>query len=147
MSLWIDRLVYALTNIFSNILSVPLALVLADMEWTGVSIDKNYLEVLSKDLRKNLEIIESEIYEIAGEKFNIASPEQVGHILFEKLEIKPPKKGKTKTGFSTNIQVLEQLEPDYPIVAKIIEHRHLSKLLSSYLEALPELIDPYDRNW
>ena len=125
-------------------IEVPLAIVLADMEWTGVSIDKNYLETLSKELRENLKVIETEIYELAGENFNIASPKQVGHILFEKLEIKPPKKGKTKTRFSTNIQVLEQLEPDYPIVAKIIEHRHLSKLLSTYLEALPELIDPYD---
>ena len=123
---------------------VPLALVLADMEWIGISIDKNYLDELAKALKLDLVKIENEIYEYAGEKFNIASPKQVGHILFEKLEITPPKKGKTKTGFSTNVQVLEQLAPDYPIVEKIMEYRHLSKLLGTYIEALPELIDPYD---
>lgn len=123
---------------------VPLAVVLADMEWVGVSIDKTYLNTLSDELKVDLEKLEKEIYELAGEKFNIASPKQVAMILFEKLEIKPPKKGKTKTGFSTNVQVLEQLAPDYPIVEKIIEHRQISKLIGTYLDALPELIDPYD---
>ena len=125
-------------------IEVPLALVLADMEWVGVSIDKKYLNSFAKELHTHLERAEEEIYELAQEKFNIASPKQVGQILFEKLQIKPPKKGKTKTGYSTNLQVLEQLAPDYPIVEKIIEYRHLSKLLGTYIEALPELIDPYD---
>ena len=140
---WIKELNEAELKLVLEV-EVPLALVLADMEWTGVSVDKKYLDELAQTLRLDLAKIENEIYNLAGEKFNIASPKQVGYILFEKLQIKPPKKGKTKTGFSTNVQVLEQLEPDYPIVAEIMEHRHLSKLLSGYLEALPELIDPYD---
>ena len=125
-------------------IEVPMAVVLADMEWTGVSIDKEYLKNLSQELKVVLANIEKEIYALSGEEFNIGSPKQVGQILFEKLEIKPPKKGKTKTGYSTNIQVLEQLAPDYPIVEKIIEHRKISKLISTYLDALPELVDPYD---
>ena len=125
-------------------IEVPLAIVLADMEWTGVTIDEKHLKTLSESLNIELQKIEKEIYELAGEEFNIASPKQVGQILFEKLQIKPPKKGKTKNGFSTNIEVLEKLAQDYPIVQKIIEHRKISKLLSTYLDALPELIDPYD---
>ena len=140
---WQNELSEAEKGLVFNI-EVPLALVLADMEWTGVSIDKTYLNDLAKSLKLDLAKIEKNIYNIAGEGFNIASPKQVAHILFEKLEIKPPRKGKTKTGFSTNIQVLEQLAKDYPIVEKIMEYRHISKLLGTYLEALPELIDPYD---
>lgn len=140
---WIKNLSEEELKLVTEI-EVPLAQVLADMEWTGVSIDKKYLNELSQTLKIELAKIEKEIYTLAGETFNIASPKQVGQILFEKLGIKPPKKGKTKTGYSTNVQVLEQLAPDYVIVEKIMEHRHISKLLGTYLEALPELIDPYD---
>ena len=129
---------------FVHDVEVPLAIVLADMEWTGVSIDKKYLSTLAKSLNNEQSKLERKIYNLADEGFNIASPRQVGYILFEKLGITPPKKDKTKVGFSTSIEVLEKLAPDYPIVEKIIEYRQISKLLSTYIQALPELIDPYD---
>ena len=140
---WVENLSEKEKNLVYDI-EVPLAIVLADMEWTGVTIDENQLNILSEGLNIELEKLESEIYKLAGENFNIASPKQVGQILFEKLQIKPPKKGKTKNGFSTNVEVLEKLAQEYPIAQKIIEHRKISKLLSTYLYALPELVDPYD---
>ena len=140
---WTENLSQKELNLVYEI-EVPLAIVLADMEWTGVTIDEKYLNTLAEGLNVELNKIEKEIYELAGEEFNIASPKQVGQVLFEKLQIKPPKKSKTKNGYSTNIEVLEKLAQEYPVAQKIIEHRKISKLLSTYIEALPELIDPYD---
>lgn len=122
---------------------VPLSLVLADMEYTGVSIDKDYLRELSDRFTAKIEDLETKIFEIAGEKFNVNSPKQVGEILFEKLAI-PCKKKRGKNKFSTNIEVLEDLAQENKICEYIIEHRKFSKLKSTYTDALPQLTSPVD---
>lgn len=124
-------------------IEVPLSLVLAKMEENGASIDTDYLKVIEKEIQANLDIIENKIYDEAGEKFNINSPKQVGDILFGKLNLKA-KGMKSKSGFSTNAKVLETLAEDNQIAKDILEQRHLAKLKSTYVEALPELISPYD---
>ncbi|MDF2558129.1 MAG: polA [Bacillales bacterium] len=119
-------------------LELPLAVILADMEWTGVKVNATRLESMSSELQASLVEIESEIHTLAGEHFNIASPKQLGVILFEKLGI--PSGKKTKTGYSTAADVLEELAPNYPIVEKILHYRQLSKLQSTYVEGLLRVI-------
>lgn len=120
-------------------IELPIAFVLSDMEYCGVAIDKSYLNNLTIELEKNLENFEQKIYTLAGESFNINSPKQVGHILFEKLELKSSKKrGKSKN--STNAEVLNSLAQDYEIARLILEYRKYAKLKSTYTEALPALI-------
>lgn len=126
-------------NILYDI-EIPLVPVLADMERTGISIDTDYLKRLSNNIQANIEELESKIYELAGEKFNINSPKQVGDIIFEKLNLS--KKAKTKTGYSTNAKILEALAPEHPIIQLLLEYRHLSKLKSTYVDALPALVNP-----
>ena len=122
-------------------IETPLIYVLADMEMTGVCIDNQALKDSSLKLREKLSQIEQEIYELAGEKFNINSPKQVGEILFEKLKINNKAK-KTKTGqYSTSEEILESMKDKHPIIGKILEMRGLNKLLGTYIEALPELIN------
>jgi len=123
-------------------IEVPLVPVLADMEKTGVSIDTGYLKGLSDEIQKNLEGIESQIYEYAGERFNINSTKQVATVLFEKLNLST--KAKTKTGFSTSAKVLESLAGEHPIIPLLLEQRHLTKLKSTYIDALPQLVSPKD---
>jgi len=108
----------------------------------GVRIDTDSLAETSKELTQRMNSIEQEIYELAGERFNIASPKQVGDMLFGKLQIvEKPKK--TKTGqFVTSEEVLQQLRTKHPVVEKILEHRGLKKLLGTYVDALPKLINP-----
>ncbi|KPN79587.1 DNA polymerase [Apilactobacillus kunkeei] len=113
---------------------LPLTFVLARMEIAGVVVDKNVLSEMQSKLSERLEEIKQTIYNDAGEEFNIASPKQLGVILFEKLQL--PVIKKTKTGYSTAVGVLEQLAPDYPIVEAILEYRQLSKILSTYVEGL-----------
>lgn len=125
-------------------MELPLTYVLADMEFQGVSIDVAYLKKISAELNQSLSECENEIYQMAGEAFNINSPKKVGEILFEKLNLKSKGKKKTKTGFSTSAKVLEELAEDNEIVAKILEHRHLVKLKTTYVDALPELISSQD---
>ena len=125
-------------------IEVPLSTVLADMETSGVSIDVTYLKTISDEITQNLIACEQEIYELAGEEFNINSPKKVGEILFEKLCLKTKGKKKTKTGYSTSAKVLEELAEDNLIAEKILNHRHLSKLKSTYVDVLPELIFPED---
>ncbi len=125
-------------------IEVPTALVLAEMEWNGISIDVPYLKGLEQEIQKKLDIIESKIYESAGERFNINSPKQVGDILFEKLNLKTRGKNKTKTGFSTSAKVLEDLAEEHEIAKEILEQRHLSKLKTTYIDTLPNLISPID---
>ena len=120
----------------------PLVPVLVDMEQAGVSIDTPYLKELSDELKGNIDRIETKIFEIAGEKFNVNSPKQVGEILFEKMEIPPKGKVKTKTGYSTSAKVLEDLKNEHPIAALLISHRHYAKLKSTYVDALPALVNP-----
>ncbi len=119
----------------------PLEEVLADIESTGITIDTPYLKDLSLELTKTLTSIEEEVYKIAGNEFNLSSPKQLGELLFEKLDLDRKKSRKTKTGWSTDAGVLEKLESDHPIVKMIIEHRTISKLLNTYVDALPQLIE------
>lgn len=119
----------------------PLEQVLAEIESTGIIIDTPYLKDLSLELTKKLNAIEKEVYNIAGNEFNLSSPKQLGELLFEKLDLDRKKSRKTKTGWSTDATVLEKLESDHPIVKMIIEHRTISKLLNTYVDALPQLIE------
>lgn len=129
------------TQLFYEI-EMPLVRVLTEMELNGVRIDTAALAETSEILTKRLSDIEKRIYELAGEEFNIASPKQVGEILFGKLKIvEKPKK--TKTGqYVTSEEVLQQLSGKNEIVGKILEHRGLKKLLGTYVDALPKLINP-----
>ena len=121
---------------------MPLVKVLAEMELTGVRIDTQSLEETSRQLTTRMNELEARIYELAGEQFNIASPKQVGDILFAKMQIvEKPKK--TKTGqFVTSEDVLQALKGKHEIVANILAHRGLKKLLGTYVDALPKLINP-----
>ncbi|WP_129594485.1 DNA polymerase I [Seramator thermalis] len=120
----------------------PLIYVLADMEWTGVRLDLKALEELSKQLTEELSTIEHEIVQMAGIDFNVNSPKQIGEILFDRMKIvEKPKK--TKTGqYSTNEEELEKLRGKHPIIDKILEQRGIKKLLSTYIDAFPQLINP-----
>ncbi len=131
-------------DLFDKI-EVPLVPVLAAMEAEGVNLDTETLGAISKELESEIEKVETEIYEISGEKFNIASPKQMGIVLFEKLKISDKPK-KTKTGqYSTGEEILVKLEKKHPVVSKILEYRSLTKLKSTYVDALPELINPRDK--
>ena len=121
---------------------MPLVPVLADMEMNGVRLDTAELAKVQQEMNQRASQIEHEIYELAGESFNIASPKQVGDILFGKMQIMEKPK-KTKTGqYVTSEEVLQQLRTKSPIVGKILDHRALKKLLGTYVEALPRLINP-----
>ena len=128
-------------NLFHDI-EMPLVSVLAEMEMNGVRIDTTSLQETSTILSKRINDIEKDIYTLAGEEFNISSPKQVGEILFGKMKIiEKPKK--TKTGqYVTSEEVLQQLKNKSEIVGKILEHRGLKKLLNTYVDALPKLINP-----
>lgn len=121
---------------------LPLARVLSDMEWLGVAIDTAYLKESSQQLQVRLTELEQEIYALAGEEFNLNSPKQLGEILFEKMGLIPGKKTKGKTGYSTDVKVLEQLAEEHEIAESILEYRQLFKLKSTYIDALPELLNP-----
>lgn len=121
---------------------LPLVDVLAYMERVGVYIDKGHLMELSEEIERSLGIVEAKIYKEAGQIFNINSPKQVGDILFEKMML--PFGKKTQTGYSTDSKVLETLAKDYEIAKLILEQRHLAKIKSTYLDALPELISKHD---
>lgn len=125
-------------------IELPLIYVLADMEYTGVCLDKTALAEYSKTLTLELQGIESEIYKAAEQEFNINSAKQVGEVLFDKLKIvEKPKK--TKTGqYVTSEETLESMKDAHPIVGKILEYRGLKKLLSTYIDALPLLVSPLD---
>ncbi|MCX8065925.1 MAG: DNA polymerase I [Candidatus Hydrogenedentes bacterium] len=118
----------------------PLIPVLADMELTGIKINPQVFAKLKTEIDSRLSYLESEIYRIAGEEFNISSPKQLQVILFEKLGLKPIRK--TKTGSSTDMEVLEELALEHPLPGLIIEYRTLQKLLNTYIEALPKLVNP-----
>ena len=125
-----DKLLYEI--------EIPLSQVLADMELRGFEVDARGIEAFGYVLGEEIEKIQADIYEQAGEEFNLNSPKQLGQVLFEHLGIKPPKK--TKTGYSTNAQVLEGLAPDYPIVSRILQYRQLAKLKSTYCDGLLKVI-------
>ena len=121
---------------------MPLVEVLGNMEYTGIKVDKEMLAELGKEFTKIISSLEEEIYGYAGEEFNINSPKQLGVILFKKLEL--PVIKKTKTGYSTNAEVLEKLKDKHPIIDKIGEYRQIVKLNSTYVEGLTALINPID---
>ncbi len=121
-------------------LEMPLAYVLADMEYRGVKVDTGRLRQIGEELSRKLEALTEEIYELAGTEFNINSPKQLGEILFEKMGL--PTQKKTKTGYSTSADVLEKLAPYSEIVQKILEYRQLAKLLSTYVEGLLHVVRP-----
>ena len=123
-------------------IEIPLSYVLANMEQTGVAIDMNYLRQLTEEFDKKATALEGRIYELAGEPFNINSPKQVGHILFEKLELKTSKRGKAKN--STSAEVLQNLAQEHEIAQLILDYRKYAKLKSTYTESLPLLIDKKD---
>lgn len=129
---------------FFDELEMPLVEVLANVEKNGVKIDDQALTSLSADFAKRIKKIEKKIYELAGMEFNVASPKQLKEVLFEKMEISTAGIGKTKTGLSTAAGQLEKLKGEHPIVDLILEFRELSKLKSTYLDALPALINPLD---
>ncbi|NDV65469.1 DNA polymerase I [Bacteroides sp. 224] len=123
-------------------IEMPLVPVLVEIESNGVRLDTDALKTSSKHFTQRLQEIEKEIYKLAGEEFNISSPKQVGEILFDKLKIVEKAK-KTKTGqYTTSEEVLESLRGKHDIIGKILEHRGLKKLLSTYIDALPQLINP-----
>jgi DNA polymerase-1 len=121
---------------------LPLEPVLALMEATGIRIDIPYLQELSIELGATLERLEAEARQAAGIDFNLASPKQLGELLFDTLGLDRRKSRKTKTGWSTDAAVLEKLEADHPVVPLVLEHRTLSKLRSTYVDALPALVEP-----
>ena len=132
-----------LDNLFYNI-EMPLVRVLAKMESNGIKIDIEGLKQISEEQAKDISNIENSIYEIAGTSFNIGSPKQLGEILFEKLNIKAPAK-KTKTGqYPTGEEVLQKIINENPIVQQILDYRSLTKLKSTYVDALPSLVNPHD---
>lgn len=128
-------------SVFADI-EMPLLPVLARMEQNGVRLDLEALRQTGDDFRARMQKLENEIYELAGHEFTITSPKQVGAVLFDELKISD-KARKTKTGqYSTSEEVLETLRDKHPIVEKILAHRALKKLLSTYVDALPKLINP-----
>lgn len=139
---WINRLDEKELKILYEI-EVPLAVVLANMEYAGISVDVKYLNELSRTMADLLRSTEFQIYKIAGQAFNVASPKQVSEILFDKLQITPLKK-RNKSQFSTSAAVLEELAQEHEIARLILQSRKYAKLKSTYTDALPELISPVD---
>jgi len=120
-------------------IEMPLIYCLADIEEAGIKADTARLDELSKELERELDSLQSKIYSIAGEEFNINSPKQLGRILFDVLKLKPGKK--TKTGYSTNVEVLEELARSHELPAEILNYRTYYKLKTTYVDALPKLIN------
>ena len=121
-------------------IELPLAGVLADMESEGVAIDVPYLKQMQDELGAQLATIESRVEELAGQAFNLNAPQQLAKVLFEDLRL--PVGKRTKTGYSTDADTLEALRDKHEIIPEILEHRQLSKLKSTYVDALPQLVDP-----
>ncbi len=124
-------------DLYLNI-EMPLLYVLADMEMTGIKCNNEVLKEMSLELEAKLDLLTNEIYNLAGMTFNIGSPKQLGEVLFEKLEIARGKKN--KTGYKTDVKVLEKLVDKHPIVEKILEYRNLAKLKNTYIEGLGNYI-------
>ena len=121
---------------------IPLVQVLADMEAAGVKVDREMLESMSRQMGREIQVLADRITELAGEKFNLNSPKQLGAILFEKLGLPPPKKTPKAKHFSTGVEVLQRLAGEHEIAERVIEYREQTKLKNTYLDALPGLVDP-----
>ncbi|WBW95882.1 DNA polymerase I [Oceanirhabdus sp. W0125-5] len=120
-------------------IEIPLTKVISDMEFEGFRVDSEMLKELGEKFNKEISTTEKEIYDLCGEEFNIKSPKQLGKILFEKLDL--PVIKKTKTGYSTNAEVLEKLQDKHPVIEKILFYRQITKLNSTYVEGLQNVID------
>ena len=127
-------------KLFENI-EMPLIKVLAEMQYEGIYVDKQELVSFGDKLKEDIEVIKQEIYKLAGEEFNINSTLQLGNILFEKLKL--PVYKKTKKGYSTDVDILEKLKPEHPIIEKILEYRGFMKLNSTYVDGLIVYINEY----
>ncbi len=123
-------------------IELPMVRVLAEMEWTGVCVDTEELAAMSRSLTERVTALEAQCYELAGGQFNIASPAQVGDVLFDRLKIDPKAKKTKKGAWSTTEEILEKHRRDWPIVDLILRVRGLRKLLATYVDALPRLINP-----
>ena len=132
---------HGLTTLFES-LEMPLVPVLTDMEMAGVKLDPDSLNQYAGELREQIIKLENEIIELAGVEFNVSSPKQLGEILFDKLKIDPNAKMTKTKQYSTNEEVLQQLLHKHPIVGKVLDYRGLKKLLNTYVETLPLLINP-----
>ena len=126
-------------ELFTKI-DMPTVEVLSNMQWNGMYVDEEELNKFGNELKQNIEILTKEIYELAGEEFNINSTKQLGVILFEKMKL--PIIKKTKSGYSTDVDVLEKLKREDPIISKILDYRQLMKLNSTYVEGLKPYINP-----
>ncbi|MFQ3607962.1 MAG: DNA polymerase I [Chloroherpetonaceae bacterium] len=133
---------HALLRVFNDV-EMPLLPVLGKMEWEGVKIDTAMLSDISNVLESEIASVAQRILAEAGTEFNIDSPKQLAEVLFEKMGL--PAKKRTKTGFSTDVRVLEELSEEYPIATKILEYRSLQKLKSTYVDALPTMVNPKTR--
>src|SRR5690606_6828843 len=118
---------------------LPLVEVLSSMEYIGFKVDEGELKALGERYDAEIKSLTADIHQLAGEEFNINSPKQLGEILFEKLEL--PVIKKTKTGYSTNVDVLERLKNKHPIIEKILRYRSIVKLKSTYIDGLLSLIN------
>ena len=121
-------------------IEMPCSEILAEMRYTGVLVDKSDIEEMSEELKKQINKLTDEIYKLAGEEFNINSPKQLGEILFEKLQL--PFKKKTKNGYSTDVDTLEKLIDEHPIIEKVLNYRQIAKLNSTFVEGMLPFINP-----
>ena len=128
-------------NLFDNI-EMPLVKVLGEMQYNGITVNKEELEAFGKDFKERLNDRVKEIYELAGEEFNVNSTQQLGKILFEKLKLTEPKKN--KKGYATDVETLEGIKDEHPIVEKVLEYRSLIKLNSTYVDGIITYINPKD---
>lgn len=126
-------------SLFTEI-EMPLVPILGSMQYEGMYVDKEALKDFGEELKQQISTLTDEIYELAGEEFNINSHQQLGNVLFEKLNL--PSKKKTKSGYSTDVDVLEKIRNEHPIVEKVLEYRTLTKLNSTYVEGLLQYINP-----
>jgi DNA polymerase-1 len=133
-----DRLEHREQRSLYRDLELPLARILAEMEASGIAIDLTALAALGRDVDAAVVRLQEEIFELAGETFNIGSPQQLGAVLFERLAL--PNAGRTKTGWATGIEVLQPLAREHEIVAKVLEYREVSKLKNTYIDVIPKLV-------
>ncbi len=123
-------------------LELPLVPVLADMEWRGIAVDAERLALLSEEFADKLKELETRIHREAGEEFNVNSPQQLSTVMFEKMELPPPRGARRTTGYSTASDVLNGLKAEHPIARYVLQYRELSKLKSTYADALLEMVNP-----
>lgn len=140
-TLWPSVVEKSLDKLYTEI-ELPLIELLAEMEIWGVKVDRKALEELSSELESQLSLLEKKIYELSGQEFNINSPQQLGDILFHKIQLAPSRKTKITKRYSTSLDILQELAPLHPLAQRALEYRQLAKLKSTYADALPLLINP-----